>query len=159
MTAEFGSDTSQMPLGWVRVQGALAAPVCLGALHAPPPVPKDPTGHLPHIRQIAGQLRDGRLDADRGPCRAGDPVVLTGDLNAVPRSPGHAILLGAGLRDGLDGAGLFAASWPGGGGWPDLPYFHLDHILLGPVGLVGVRHRTIPGADHRGLRFVLTDPS
>ena len=39
VTAEFGSDTSQMPLGWVRVQGALAAPVCLGALHAPPPVP------------------------------------------------------------------------------------------------------------------------
>ena len=39
VTPEFGSETSFMPLGLLRVTGPLAAPVCLGALHAPPPVP------------------------------------------------------------------------------------------------------------------------
>lgn len=157
ITGEFGSETSVMPVGLARVQGPLAAPICIGALHAPPPVPKDWTGHVPHIEAIASHLRAGRLADAWGPCAAGDPMVLTGDLNAVPRSEGYRRLRDAGLRDPLQGVGVFGATWPGGGGWPNLPYFRLDHALVGPVGVDAVRIHTIPGADHRALRFVVTD--
>lgn len=153
VTDEFGSETAQMPVGLVRVWGEVGPPLCLGALHAPPPVPLDPTGHLPHVRAIAGRVKAGRLAESWGPCAAGDPIVLAGDLNAVPRSPAWRALQAAGLRDALQGAGLFAASWPGGGGWPDLPYFHLDHVLAGPATVSGVRQHAVPGADHRALSF------
>ena len=153
VTAEFGSDTAQMPVGLVRVTGAAGPALCIGALHAPPPVPIDPTGHLPHVRAIADRVQAGRLRDAWGPCVAGDPVVLAGDLNAVPRSPAWRALEAAGLRDALQGAGLFAASWPGGGGWPNLPYFQLDHVLAGPATVSGVRQHTVPGADHRALSF------
>lgn len=155
---EFGSETSVMPIGLVRVQGGLAAPVCLGALHAPPPVPKDWTGHLPHIEAIASRIANGRLSAAWGPCEAGDPIVLSGDLNAVPRSVGYRRLRSAGLSDPLEGSGVFAATWPGGGGWPNAPYFQLDHVLVGAVGVAGVRIGAVDGADHRALGFSLVDP-
>ncbi len=159
VTPEFGSETSRMPLGLLRVQGPLKAPICLGALHAPPPVPLDPTGHLPHVQAIAERVVQGRLVADWGPCKAGDPVVLAGDLNEPPGGPAWRLLQGSGLRDGLAGAGLFAASWPGGGGWLNLPFFQLDHVLAGPVGLAGLRQVEVPGSDHRGLQFRVLDPA
>jgi endonuclease/exonuclease/phosphatase (EEP) superfamily protein YafD len=155
---EFGSETSVMPIGLVRVQGPLSSPVCLGALHAPPPVPKDWTGHLPHIDAIVSRLADGRLAEAWGPCEAGDPIVLSGDLNAVPRSTGYERLLDAGLSDPLVASGVFAATWPGGGGWPNAPYFQLDHVLVGAASVSGLRMETIEGADHRALGFSISEP-
>lgn len=150
VTPEFGSESQRMPVTLTRLPDH---GICLLGAHAPPPVPLDPTGLRPHIEAIVDKLDDGALAADWGPCRAGDGVVLAGDLNAVPRSPIVQQLHAAGLRDSLAGAGVFAASWPAGGGWPDLPVFQLDHLLVGDAHVAEVEQLRVPASDHIGLRF------
>ena len=85
---------------------------------------------------------------DWGPCMADDGVVVVGDMNHVPGSLAHRTLLATGLRDGLQGWGVFAASWPAGGGWPNFPVFALDTVLVGQGRVGGVRQIRVPGADH-----------
>ena len=157
VTAEFGSDTSQMPLGWVRVQGALAAPVCLSALtrrlRSRTPRATSPTSA--RSPASCGTAASTRTGARVGP----GTVVLTGDLNAVPaaraRHPAGRRPSGRPRR-----RGPLAASWPGGGGWPTCPTSTSIH-LLGPVGLVGVRldHRApTTGSSASCSPTPLTDP-
>lgn len=150
VTEEFGSASQRMPATLTRLE---PSDLCLVGAHAPPPVPLDPTGLRPHVETIARRISDGRLSEAWGPCRAGDGVILAGDLNAVPRSPVVGMLHAAGLRDALDGAGIFGASWPAGGGWPDLPVFHLDHLLVGRAHVAEVRHIHVSATDHIGLAF------
>jgi len=150
VTEEFGSASQRMPATLTRLE---PSELCLVGAHAPPPVPLDPTGLRPHVAAIAERISDGRLAEDWGPCRAGDAVILAGDLNAVPRSPVVAMLHAAGLRDALAGAGIFGASWPSGGGWPNVPVFHLDHLLVGQARVSDVRHVQVSATDHIGLAF------
>jgi endonuclease/exonuclease/phosphatase (EEP) superfamily protein YafD len=150
VTPEFGSESQRMPITLTRLPGR---GLCLLGAHAPPPVPLNPTGLRPHVEAVAGRIDDGALLEDWGPCLAGDGVVLAGDLNAVPRSPVVALLHAAGLRDALDGAGVFGASWPAGGGWLDLPVFHLDHLLVGRAQVAEVRQVRVTATDHIGLAF------
>ena len=150
VTEEFGSASQRMPATLTRLE---PLDLCLVGAHAPPPVPLDPTGLRPHVEAIARRISDGRLSEDWGPCRAGDGLILAGDLNAVPRSPVVGMLHSAGLRDALDGAGIFGASWPSGGGWPDVPVFHLDHLLVGRAHVAEVRQVHVSATDHIGLAF------
>ena len=60
-------------------------------------------------------------------------------------------LLHRGLRDRLLSWGVWAASWPAGGGWPNLPFFQLDHLLVGPVEIPRVQQVRVPGSDHIAL--------
>lgn len=152
VTPEFGSATQRMPVTLTRLP---AHALCVLGAHAPPPVPLDPTGLRPHVEAIASRIDAGALSAAWGPCRAGDAVVIAGDLNAVPRSPVVALLHAAGMRDALAGAGVFAASWPAGGGWPDLPVFQLDHLLVGRARVAEVAQVRVPASDHIGLRFTV----
>lgn len=147
ITEEFGSETSHMPLALVRVQG-----VCLLGVHGPPPVPFDATGLGPYVARIADALADGRMVADWGPCRAGDPALVAGDLNAVPGSGPHRLLRSRGLTDVVQHQGVWAGTWPAGGGWPDMPFLRLDHLLAGAVEVDGVTTRRLPGTDHKALR-------
>jgi endonuclease/exonuclease/phosphatase (EEP) superfamily protein YafD len=150
VSPEFGSESQRMPVTLTRLP---AHAVCLVGAHAPPPVPLNSSGLRPHVQAIADRLQGGALRADWGPCQAGDGVVLAGDLNAVPRSPVVGLLHAVGLRDALDGAGVFAASWPAGGGWPDLPVFQLDHLLVGRAHVADVQQLRVPASDHIGLLF------
>lgn len=147
ITREFGSDDSHMPLALVRFDG-----VCLLGVHGPPPVPLNATGLAPYMARVAGAITDGRMGRDWGPCRTGDPVIVAGDLNAVPGSGPHRLLRSRGLRDPLQIQGIWAGTWPAGGGWPDLPVLRLDHLLPGAVAVEQVRTLRLPDSDHKALR-------
>ncbi|GEM_PF-961175 len=147
VTDEFGSDTSRMPLALIRLDG-----VCVLGVHGPPPVPLDASGLAPYMARLAEALDRGRLARAWGPCRVGDPALVAGDLNAVPGSGPHRLLLSRGLTDVVQPQGIWAGTWPAGGGWPDLPVMRLDHLLAGQVQVDGVRTLRLPGADHKALR-------
>jgi len=147
ITPQIGSPTMAMPFALVRP----LPEVCFVNIHAPPPVPRDPTGMTPYVDWLIDRIENGRLQRDWGPCLPGDAVVVLGDLNAVPRSRPYQRLRAAGLEDPLAGSGLWGLSWPSGGGWPDFPLFRLDHVLLGGVPLSGLHHVELTGADHLAL--------
>lgn len=143
-----GSDRQRMPLAVVDLPSVGA---CLLGVHAPPPAPLDASGIEPYTRWLAAFIERGRLVRALGPCRAGAGVVVAGDLNHVPGSAPHRRLVGRGLRDLLWGRGLFAASWPAGGGFPALPLLRLDHVLAGAVGAAPPVRVDLEGSDHRGF--------
>ncbi|MCK6506347.1 endonuclease/exonuclease/phosphatase family protein [Myxococcota bacterium] len=158
ITPEFGSASTVMPAGLLRVElpGAPGGRACVLSVHAPPPAPKDPSGLHPYMARVASQLREGRLARQWGPCLAGDPALVVGDFNTVPGSPAWARLRAAGLRPAEPHLAPWQASWPAGGGWPDLPFFALDQAMVGPdLRVEGLRRVRIPGADHKALVFRL----
>ncbi|MDG1479980.1 MAG: hypothetical protein P8R54_10325 [Myxococcota bacterium] len=147
VSAQLGSPTMAMPIVHVRLGGQL----CVIGVHAPPPYPRDATGMTPYIAHLAAMIHAGRMRGDHGPCRDGDAAVLMGDMNAVPgSSPIRAMPL-LGLTDALAGTGVFGASWPGGGDWPDLPVLRLDHAFVGAATVTGLHQVALPGSDHRAL--------
>ncbi len=147
VTEEIGSSTKTMPIGLVRVAGTF----CLIGLHGPPPVPLDPSGLQPYMDLVADHIQEGRLVRPWGPCRTGDPVVVAGDMNAVPGSWAARALDGRGLRDHFGSMGIFAISWPVGGDTLFFPTLQLDHLFAGPLTVDGVALVSLPGADHRGV--------
>lgn len=160
VSPEFGSETFTMPLGLLRVpvprsEGGSAS-VCVMGLHAPPPAPLDPTGLLPYVRRVAEAVVNGRMARQWGPCQPGDPVLAIGDFNHVRGTPANRRLRASGLRRSEWGRAPWQASWPAGGGWPNLPFFELDQALAGPeLRILSIRRSRIPGADHKALRIVM----
>jgi endonuclease/exonuclease/phosphatase (EEP) superfamily protein YafD len=156
ITEEFGTPACGMPVALVRVE----ADLCVIGVHVPPPIPVCASGLAPYLDEVAKHVDDGRVAADGwGPCEADDPVIVTGDLNYVPGSRAWHTMLDQGLRDTARWQGVWAASWPAGGGWPYAPFFRLDHMLAGDVTVRGVRYFGLPGADHRAVRArVILDP-
>jgi hypothetical protein len=150
VTPEFGSATSTMPLALVAV-----GELCLLGVHGPPPAPLDPTGLVPYFETIAGNIQGGRLREGWGPCAARAEVLLVGDFNTVPHSPALDLLGSVGLRDLSPSRGLFALTWPAGGGWPNLPLMRLDHVYGWEVELVDYRLVRLPGSDHKAQAFTL----
>ncbi|MCB9795781.1 MAG: endonuclease/exonuclease/phosphatase family protein [Alphaproteobacteria bacterium] len=164
ITGHVGPEGCAMPVALARVgaQGAqlrsdaaLRAPFCAIGVHAPPPVPICAEGLQPYVEEIARHVSDGRLVAAWGPCPVGDPVVVTGDFNYVPGTQVFRTLEASGLRDPAWYRGLWAASWPAGGGWPDLPLFRLDHVLAGDLEVSEVRWVRLSGSDHKAVRFLV----
>jgi endonuclease/exonuclease/phosphatase (EEP) superfamily protein YafD len=147
VSEQFGSRTKKMPVALARLPDG----VCVFGMHAPPPVPLDATGLQPHMERVASYVEEGMMVRPWGPCRRGDPVVIAGDLNAVPGSWATRALSDTGLRDHLAYWGLFALSWPFGGDILTFPVFQLDHLYAGPVQLSGVELLRLPGADHRAI--------
>ncbi|MCB9777238.1 MAG: hypothetical protein H6742_01575 [Alphaproteobacteria bacterium] len=162
ISPELGSVSSHMPLGLLRLPvprpDGSTVDVCLLSLHAPPPAPIDPTGLLPYVERVAAAVSDGRLIRQWGPCLAGDAALLVGDFNTVPGTPAWSRLAdGNGLTDVQRGRGLFRVSWPAGAGWPALPLFALDHVLVPDTLRVdAVRRHRVPGSDHLALSFWLS---
>lgn len=160
VSPEFGSPTFVMPLGLLRVPVPTAdgssRPACILGLHAPPPAPLDPSGLLPYVRRVAEAVVDGRMARQWGPCLAGDPVLAMGDFNHVRGTPANRLLRGAGLHRSEWGRAPWHASWPAGGGWPNLPFFELDQAMAGPdLEIRSLQRHRIPGADHKALNVVV----
>lgn len=152
ISEQVGSESMAMPVAVVWLDDV---DTCLLGLHAPPQVPKNPTGMVPHIEWLVAHLPGGRT-LDLAPCPDGSPAVLAGDLNHVPGSWPYRTLLSVGLDDEVGPAGLYGTTWPSGGGWPDLPLLRLDHVLAHPAVVVRRLHkRRIPGSDHQGWVFSL----
>lgn len=160
-----GAEGCGMPVGLLAVRG-----LCLVAVHAPPPVSYSACmdGRDAYLAALEAHLAEGTLSEDWGPCEAGVPTLVAGDLNAVVGSPGVDRLLARGLVDAQAGSGLYGATWPVGSGWRTssgtydsllhqviahlFPLMRLDHVLAGPGMEVGDVHRvTLPEADHRSL--------
>lgn len=153
VTEQIGSETMRMPVALLRLP-LTAGDLCILGVHAPPAYPRDASGMMPYIHHIAAQLdpETGRLQQDWPPCRAHDPVLLAGDLNAVPWSAPYRTLRGQGLRDVRALSGIFGVTWPTGGGWLPFPLLRLDHVLVSQgVPLVGMEARWVPNSDHKGL--------
>jgi len=149
ITEEYGADGCAMPVALVRVEASM----CVVGIHAPPPIPICSSGMTPYLEEVASHLADGRMAREWGPCKKDDPVVVTGDLNYVPGSRAWRKLIDTGLRDPAVIQGIWANSWPAGGGWPMAPFFRLDHILVGDLNAHSLRYFMLPGADHRALRI------
>lgn len=149
ITEEFGAENMVMPLALVRLDGD----VCLMGTHGPPPVPFNIAGLMPYMERIAGFIDAGRMASDWGPCRRGDAVIVSGDMNAVPGSWATRPFNGKGLTDPMFGHGVFATTWPSGGEWLNLPVMQLDHIWVGDVEVGDERTLRLPESDHQGLFF------
>jgi hypothetical protein len=148
VTPEYGASECGMPVALARVERAL----CVVGLHLPPPVGRCNAGRAPYLEEVVGHLADGGLSGDWLVCRKGDPVVLIGDFNTLEEGDVWRELRGLGFRDPQRWRGIFATSWPAGGGWPNLPLLRLDHLLLGEdVEANKVGYRRIPGSDHKAL--------
>jgi endonuclease/exonuclease/phosphatase (EEP) superfamily protein YafD len=102
---------------------------------------------------MTDRIESGRLSRDEGPCQQGDPVLVMGDFNAAPGSRTTQKLLNQGLRDAQAGRGIYASTWPAGGGWPNFPVFRLDHVFEGALEVTGVQQFSLPQADHQALRI------
>ncbi|MCP4807024.1 MAG: hypothetical protein GY913_26750 [Proteobacteria bacterium] len=154
ITEEFGQLPScGMPMALVRAQ----ASVCIVGIHSPPPAPTCADGLVPYVDEVASHIEDGRVVGTWGPCQDEDPVLVIGDLNYVPNSRVHRTLLDRGLTDTATIHGVWAATWPAGGGWPDLPFFRLDQLLVGdPIDASGLRYERLPDADHKAVRARIT---
>lgn len=149
ITEEFGATGMVMPLAMVRLEGG----ICLMGTHGPPPVPFNIAGLMPYMQRIADSIDDGRMAIDWGPCVKGDPVIVAGDMNAVPGSWATRLFNDKGLDDPLAWRGVFATTWPSGGDWINLPLMQLDHLWVGDVDVGSVRTVRLPGSDHQGIFF------
>jgi hypothetical protein len=112
-------------------------------VHLPSRLPACGGGGDVALKALAGQIEAGRLRADLGPGRAGDGVVVAGNLNAAGRQ--LAPLWAVGLVDA--GGAKPEATWRAG------PVgLALDHVLF-PGGWSVERFSTfaIPGSAHRGV--------
>lgn len=141
-----GSQTIAMPVVQLRLAGA-----CVLGMHAPPPYPYDPTGMHPYVTALLERIVDGHMRTAWGACLAGDPVVLVGDLNAVPGSRPYRRMRSAGLRDPRRWVGVYGLTWPTGGGWPWVPLLRLDHVLIGAAPVRLVQTMRVPDTDHKAL--------
>ncbi len=144
-----GQGTCGMPVGLLRLQSK----ACVVGVHVPPPVPGCAEGIQPYLSWVTDRIASGRFNRDEGPCQQGDPVLVTGDFNAPPGSRILQKLLSQGLRDAQAGRGIYASTWPAGGGWPNFPVFRLDHVFEGALEVTGVQQFSLPQSDHQALRI------
>ena len=153
ITEEIGASGCTMPMSLTRVEGRM----CVVGIHAPPPAPKCALGLQPYVDEVTVHLDEGRIVGPWGPCEDGDPALVIGDLNFVPGSRIHRQMLDRGMQDALAWHGLWANSWPAGGGWPDFPFFRLDQFFVGePLEAHSMRLFDLPDADHKAVRGRVT---
>lgn len=129
------------------------APLAVIGAHTPPPVERcgGTSGSGAALATLASFVREGRMTRALGPAQAGDPVVIAGDLNALPFQPQLWPLWRAGLADAL----LFGTLRPAPT-WPaarhGLALGRIDAVW-GPSAweIAGAGSFLIPGSDHHGV--------
>ena len=138
-----------MPIATVRIRSDREWVTLLG-VHAPPPIELCEETNLPTLRFLAEIVEDGRLRADLGAGRAGDRLILAGDLNASPPSPGLEWLRDAGLVDTYaERRWLPRGTWASSVG-PHL--VRLDYVLVSrETDVLGSWTIDLPGSDHRAV--------
>ncbi|GDX79822.1 hypothetical protein LBMAG42_16330 [Deltaproteobacteria bacterium] len=120
-------------------------PVALIGVHLPPRVPNCEATTDAAVAALAVLVSNGRLVADLGPAKAGDAVILAGDLNSYDKK--LAPLRVAGLADTGEIEGVKLTTWQVG------PIkLWLDHVLIPKSWPAeGTRVFEVPGSDHAGL--------
>ena len=149
VTGQIGSETMAMPIALLHLDDG----ICVVGIHAPPPLPVDPTGMKPYLDYLAARISAGLLIDDWLVCHKEDRVLLMGDLNAVPHSLPYRRLLDMGLVDVRRRSGVFGATWPMQDFYSPIPVFRLDHIMASEaLKIGGWESVSISNSDHRGLR-------
>ena len=152
VTEQIGSKSISMPIALLRLDDG----ICIVGIHAPPPLPIDPTGMKPYLDYLSVYISQGVIAKDWLVCQKEDRVVLMGDLNAVPYSQPYRRLLELGLRDVRSNSGVWGATWPMKDFYSPIPVFRLDQILVGKdILLTGWESVSISNSDHKGLRIWL----
>jgi len=142
-----GEPTCAMPYATLVVDD-----LCVLALHLPPPVSGCNAGRVAYMAHVNEHLWGGRISRDLGACSKGDRALVIGDLNSTPGMWVHQDLVSRGFRDAFRARGVWAGTWPAGGGYSALPLTQLDHALAGEtVQTHGPTTFAIPGSDHRGV--------
>ena len=86
-----------MPYLLIRLQQIQQQNICLIGIHAPPQVPIDASGMKPYIQELIPFMDNGKVKKDWNICKAGDSILLMGDLNAVPHSWAYEQILKSGI--------------------------------------------------------------
>lgn len=121
------------------------ANVAVIGVHLPPRVPVCEASTDGAMAALAGLVKGGRLGADLGPARAGDPVVIAGDLNSEKKQ--LAPLRAAGLAEAGERAGVSLTTWSFG---PVRMW--LDHVFAPAAWpATDVSTFALPGSDHQGV--------
>ena len=157
ISEEIGSPKMSMPYLLLRLSNPLDTQqhICIIGVHAPPQVPIDASGMKPYIETLVSYIEEARVREDWNVCKKGDPIMLMGDLNAVPYSWAYEQIRKKGLRDALSFSGFWGRTWPNGAGFISFPFFRLDHIFVHPelLSIVEIQQFvSIPHSDHLGLR-------
>ena len=138
----------KIPIGTVRLQYKKNFYTIIG-LHAPPPIEACKNTTEPTIRAVAKWIANGRLTKDIGAGRAGDLVIVAGDLNVFPFNGALETLQSTGLKDAFE-----RTNWRYGPTYSPTQYLpaaiRIDYILssLQPVDAKTIH---LPGSDHRGV--------
>ena len=149
VTDQIGSKTMAMPIALLHLDDG----ICAIGIHAPPPLPVDPTGMKPYLDYLSAHISAGLVIDDWLVCHKGDRVLLMGDLNAVPHSLPYRRLLDMGLVDVRRKSGIFGATWPMQDFYSPIPVFRLDHIMASEeLEIRGWESIAVSNSDHRGLR-------
>ncbi|MFC1572337.1 endonuclease/exonuclease/phosphatase family protein [Candidatus Eisenbacteria bacterium] len=129
---------------WVSVIG----------VHAPPPRSMCANKNAEFLTAVADWFDDGRLRHDIGEAVAADPVVLLGDLNAIPLSKEISAFRHSGLTDACSVTNLRPLfTWRPRTWLP--PVARVDYIFLGEqLEAMDAGVFDLPGSDHR---LVLAD--
>jgi hypothetical protein len=139
--------TCTMPLSVTRIGSGESALTLLG-VHAPPRSSGCVDSLEPNVRALAELVAGGHLARDLGAGRAGDRVVVAGDLNTVPFQEELGWLLDAGLTDAKRGGP--APTWPARPG--GLAVLRVDYVLLGDgIAALGAGRIRVPGSDHHAV--------
>lgn len=150
VSPQVGSATMAMSYGLLKI-----GDICVVAVHAPPPIPRDTTGMVPYLDELEQHIDNGLVSKDWEVCKSGDAVLLLGDLNAVPRSKPYQKIQGFGLKDQQSYSGVWRLSWPAGGGWINFPLFRLDHIFAHPELQIDHMQMRVTHSDHKALKVWL----
>lgn len=133
----------------LRVEGRI---LTFFGVHAPPPVPSCKGSNRPYLEALAALIADGRLRDDFGHGQRGDPVLMAGDLNAMPMGPALAALRRSGLADPLRHSGNRSLK-PTWSPLPAIPsMIRLDYVLAGPACKpLSAWTSDLPDSDHRAV--------
>lgn len=160
-------DSEIAPPPW---QGACAMPLATAFLrtrnhhvgllgvHGPPPISSCRPSRTPYLRAVAELVDHGKLRERVGAIPAGTPVILLGDLNALPWEDPIDELSGRGLVDGFDaGSWMLGLTWSPSEWLP--PVARLDYVWVPQAwGVLASRKLAIPGSDHEGVFVDLRTP-
>lgn len=141
------AECCRIPIATIRITGDRGSLSILG-VHAPPPTKTCGSDNRRTLDALARWIRAGRLTTSTGAASEADPVILAGDLNAIPYSAQIRQLRRSGLQDAWSAAHLRPIlTWRPS---PLLPRLaQLDYIMAGePLDIRGCWVIGVPGSDH-----------
>lgn len=138
----------RLPLVSMRVLSNTGAVSILG-VHAPPPIRECANTTAPTLQMVASWVTQGKVAEKVGVTEEDDPVIVLGDLNALPQSRGLRTLLRQGLTDAYS-----RTHWRPGPTYAPVrlcpAMFRIDYLLVpGEMTVRDSWNLSIPGSDHR----------